>query len=39
VQARAREHRAARVHAATEEEIAAHEDFLLKLKEPLWKRA
>lgn len=34
-----REHRAARAHAPTPEELAAHEAFLEKLKNPLWKRA
>jgi len=39
VQQRLREHRAPRPHGASAEEIAAHEAFLLTLKEPLWKRA
>jgi DNA polymerase-3 subunit epsilon len=39
VQVRAREHRAPRPHAASEEELAAHEKFVSTLKEPLWKRA
>lgn len=34
-----RERRAARPHEASEDEIAAHEAFIGKLKEPLWKRA
>ncbi|MDR3449334.1 MAG: DNA polymerase III subunit epsilon [Alphaproteobacteria bacterium] len=38
-QAAAREHRVARAHAASADEIAAHEEFLKSLKEPLWKRA
>jgi len=37
-QAGAREHRAPRAHAASEDEIAAHEAFLAQLKGPLWKR-
>jgi len=36
---RTREHRTARAHAPTEVELAAHEAFLTKLKDPLWKRA
>jgi len=39
VQTRIREHRVPRAHAPSEAEIAAHELFLTKLKEPLWKRA
>jgi DNA polymerase-3 subunit epsilon len=39
MQTRAREHRAPRVHNASEEELAAHEKFLATLTEPLWKRA
>ena len=39
VQARAREHRAPRPHAASDDEIAAHDQFLAQLKSPLWKRA
>ncbi|MDR3425768.1 MAG: DNA polymerase III subunit epsilon [Alphaproteobacteria bacterium] len=35
----AREHRAPREHAASAEELAAHEAFLGQLKDPLWKRA
>ncbi|MFA5040428.1 MAG: DNA polymerase III subunit epsilon [Bdellovibrionales bacterium] len=33
-----RDHRAPRAHAASDEEIAAHETFLAQLKGPLWKR-
>jgi DNA polymerase-3 subunit epsilon len=36
---RLREFRAPREHLPTEEEIAAHEEFLALIKEPLWKRA
>lgn len=36
---RPREFRAARPHAPTDDELAAHEAFLGKLKEPIWKRA
>jgi DNA polymerase-3 subunit epsilon len=36
---RAREFRAPRPHAASEEELHAHEQFLAQIKEPLWKRA
>jgi DNA polymerase-3 subunit epsilon len=39
LQMRAREHRAPRAHTASEAELAAHEEFLATLKEPLWKRA
>ncbi|MFA4995335.1 MAG: DNA polymerase III subunit epsilon [Bdellovibrionales bacterium] len=39
VQSDAREHRAPRLHAASADEIAAHEAFLALLKGPLWKRA
>jgi len=39
VRAGAREYRAPRLHAASADEIAAHEKFLAALKEPLWKRA
>ncbi len=38
-QARAREHRVPRAHAASDEELAAHETFLSQLKAPLWKNA
>jgi DNA polymerase-3 subunit epsilon len=38
IQANVREHRPARVHAASDEELAAHEAFLAQLKGPLWKR-
>ncbi len=38
-QARAREHRAPRAHAASDEELAAHDAFLSQLKAPLWKNA
>ncbi|MFY9287881.1 MAG: DNA polymerase III subunit epsilon [Alphaproteobacteria bacterium] len=34
-----REHRAARTHLASDEELKAHEAFLAQIKEPLWKRA
>jgi len=34
-----REHRDPRPHAASDDECAAHEAFLAKLKNPLWKRA
>ena len=34
----AREHRAARIHAPTEEEKTAHQEFLNTLTNPLWKR-
>jgi DNA polymerase-3 subunit epsilon len=37
-EARPRAFRAPRPHAPTEEELKAHEAFLLTLKEPLWKR-
>jgi DNA polymerase-3 subunit epsilon len=39
VQTKTREHRVARVFAVNEAELAAHEAFLLTLKDPLWKRA
>jgi DNA polymerase-3 subunit epsilon len=35
----ARVYRAPRAHAANDDEIAAHEQFLSKLKQPLWKRS
>ncbi len=38
-EARNREFRAPRTHAASEEELHAHETFLAQIKEPLWKRA
>jgi DNA polymerase III subunit epsilon len=38
IQTNTREHRAARAHVASDEEIAAHEAFLTQLKDPLWKR-
>lgn len=38
VQSGAREHRSARVYAASDTELAAHEAFLTQLKDPLWKR-
>jgi DNA polymerase-3 subunit epsilon len=34
---RMREHRIARPHAPSDGEIAAHENFLLQLKDPMWK--
>ena len=36
---RVREFRAPRTHAASEEELRAHEQFMAQIKEPLWKRA
>jgi len=36
---RAREHRVARPHAPTEDELAAHENFLQQIKDPMWKHA
>ena len=39
LQARVRDHRPPRPHAASAEELAAHETFLTQLKNPLWKRA
>lgn len=36
--AREREHRAPRAHAPTEEEKAAHQEFMDSLKNPLWSR-
>lgn len=36
---RPRERRTPRAHAASQDEIKAHEAFLAQLKEPLWKRA
>ncbi len=38
IQACATERRTPRTHAASDEEIAAHEAFLAQLKGPLWKR-
>jgi DNA polymerase III subunit epsilon len=38
IQILAQERRAPRAHAASEEEIAAHDVFLSQLKSPLWKR-
>jgi len=38
-QQRQREYRAPRPHLPSEEELHAHEAFLVQLKEPLWKRA
>jgi DNA polymerase-3 subunit epsilon len=35
---RTRERRAPRLHAASEDEIKAHELFLTQIKEPLWRR-
>jgi DNA polymerase-3 subunit epsilon len=34
-----REYRAPRAHAAPADELAAHEEFIAKLSNPLWKRA
>ncbi len=39
IEARPREYREPRPHAASEDEIKAHDAFLAQLKEPLWKRA
>jgi DNA polymerase-3 subunit epsilon len=38
-EARPREYRLPRPHAATEDELKAHESFLAQVKDPLWKRA
>lgn len=35
---RSREYRPARSHAATDEELMAHEAFLSKIKDPMWKK-
>jgi DNA polymerase-3 subunit epsilon len=39
IQIRSREHRSPREHTASAAELAAHEEFIATLKEPLWKRA
>lgn len=39
IEVRSRQRRAPRPHAASENEIKAHEVFLAQIKDPLWKRA
>ncbi len=39
METRPREHRPPRPHAPSDEERAAHEEFLMLIKKPLWKRA
>ena len=38
VETRTREFLEPRPHAATEEELSAHESFLAQINDPLWKR-